>query len=88
MVTDYFTALLSLLLRHKKNCLIFQNRPKILGFWDGLFDICMILFNNGNSAFFENKQLHPYYLIIQSRAKKSKANSQKKTKFFSPLTTL
>jgi len=67
MITDYFTAS-----ETQKNCLIFQNLPKILGFWDGLFDICMILFNNENSAFFENKDLDFYYLIIQSRAKKSK----------------
>ncbi len=53
MVTDYFPAFTAS--EEKKNWLIFPNRPKILGFWDRLFDICMILFNNGNSAFFENK---------------------------------
>ncbi len=53
MVTDYFPAFTAS--EAQKNCLIFQNRPQILGFWDGLFDICMILFNNGNGAFFKNK---------------------------------
>jgi hypothetical protein len=53
IVTDYFPAFTAS--EPQKNCLIFQNRPQILGFWDGLFDFCMILFNNGNSAFIENK---------------------------------
>jgi len=70
IVTAYFTAFTAS--EHQKNCLIFQNLPKNFWFWDGLFDICMILFNNGNSDIILNKYLNLDYLIIQSRAKKSK----------------